>query len=478
MKTLMLQLHRPGRAKRALLDDALRRYSQCVQFLLDELRDALPPEGGKYALAALVTPEVRRGLDAFDGQPFKDSAILDFAALARGYLEGRRLDPNLPYPRAYLAPDRAERLLREAQNAYTMGKIGARACDRRMDRAIARCDVPRPIYFGRCGAHRDFCLLYHSETGRFMAKLYLLPRGLALPPRPEREEEGGWRYLRPGLPPADDLDGRRRFLLLPLSFGAAQHRDLLAAVVQPDRIRTARLLRRGTQYYLLVSMAGEAPRQPALALGLARAPGGLRYCLGTEAGFLPWNGAPTAANRIRDLALANSAQVVLEGGGRAGELLPWPEYAALGERLAYKLTFSGLPAPATVTARGLECACPRCGLRNRRSLGVPGLFVCVSCGFACPAEEVPARALASRLELYRSNRIPFQVRPAPGGMRYGNEALGFSCVLPYEDLDALCGELRRFLAAAPAFEPDGRRYGALKKLRAAPDLRKAIRIVH
>lgn len=510
-KTLTLRLYAPGRAKRALLDNAVLRYTRALELLLRLCRarvEGLSADARvtRVQAAALADAQTMRALNVYDVQPFKDSLKVDFTNTVLAYLARlRRSDGRVSYPCVRLEPDEAAALFDARLREAEAGKLPPLEAQGRIDWVCAREGRLHSLYFGRYAAQRDYCLLYAPESGRFFAKLHLLSAAQRVPAPPQERQE--LRVVAPGLPPARDDAAKRRYIIVPLAFGKRQEAMLRQALTVPRMLHTARLVRRADGAYdLVVSVevqAGPSVR-PRCTMGLARAPGGVcctvRASDGATLDERMFPTAPGAAARdtvaqrggqalfslaraAAALAVSHRAQVVLEADGGRGDGLtavpasvmpafPVWRYARLTQLLRCKLVEAGLPAPALVSGKGLFAACPRCGCVTRKNRLTAQLFICTACGYAAPAQFVASRNLAARLEKYATNKIPISVHTRPDGSRqYTNAVLGFACALPPgADEAQVCYELRLFVNEQLRLWTAGKKYAMLRKLHDASDL--------
>ncbi len=501
-RTLTLKIYRPGLRKRRIMDEALDHYARALQYLLDDCRsevEKLALSGRpvtRAALLALAGGERARRLNDFDAQPFKDSLKIDFAAVMKLYLAQRERSPRAGYPRAWLSSARFDEMLGRLIGAFDAGRVEDTAFARRLDGLVERFGRVHSLYFGRYSFRRDWCLLVDAQSGRYYAKLHLLNAAHRLP-----GETGGGdlRVVAPGLPPAIPPAGPRRYIVVPLAFGRYQLDTLEQARREPSMLHTARLVRRDGAYYLVVNVETARPAERATRsfLGVARAPAGGLLCslCGPRGGegenftIPPGPASPQRlyilAKALRGRAAAEGAQVILEadGGRRDGapdgeNLLSGAEYERLGAILDYKLPEEGLPPPVRVSANGLFYTCPECGARTRRNRPAPGLFACVECGYATPADYAASMSLARRLIRYRSDRVPLTAVRRGDALVVKNRSLGFTCELP--DFDGDYTPVYRALeklVKTSRFESDPKRYAMLRKLREAAHIRDAVRIV-
>ncbi len=468
MRTLLLKLHNPGAAKRAVLDAALDGYGEAYAALFaavyarrEELLHTRRVTANR--LAGWVRQEFGALLDGREVQPFRDSLFLD---VAMGVLGRLRLEQTMPS------------LAGKAPNL----------------------NGPRPVYFCRYDTRRSWCLLYDPAKNRFWAKLYLMnasharPVGAAGDPHLLHVGRRGGALKPHG--------SRATYLVLPLSFGAGQMEVLRQSLTQPEILRTARLIRRGDDYYLAVSVqTGERePIEPRTSLGVARAldravalavagpdgvllqaeqldcPGGRRP---------PENELNRLANAIVDRAEQHRAQVVLQNLTHAGDRLSWGEdgdqphlgcraYNRLAALLRYKLIDRGLPEPVRVSAVGLFYTCPACGHASRRNRQGRTLFLCVRCGHSAAVETLGSLNLATRLQRYQRSPLKVRVSADAGMVRFENDLLGVAFLRRQEecvgmDVKAMVLDaLRDHLAGLDLATLDRRSASVARKLAAAP----------
>lgn len=504
-KTLSLEIRDPGQRKRELMDAALLSYTRALEQLLRQCREPvleLARSGRRVTRAqvqALADKDMLRALNAYGVQPFKDSLKQDFATILLSFAaRWQKSGGRAGYPCVRLEPEEADERIRALTDACDTAALSAAELRGRLEAVLAHSGRVHPLYFGRYAAARDYCLLYDPETGRFFAKLHLLNAKNRLPPAPAGRE---LRVVAPGLPPARITADPRRFIVVPLSFGKAQREVLRQALDRPQILRTARLVRRGDVYRLVLSVevSCNACVVPQATMGVARAAPGLACTVCGKDGASPANAMLSAeggqmlfclAKEITARALAARAQVVLEANGGRGdgfvlrggvpqpEVFPAGQYMRLGRILRYKLVEAGLPPPVFVSGSGLNITCPRCGAVTHKNRLSPQMFACVSCGYASPSAFVGSRNLAVRLQKYAGNKVPVYVREENGVRRYFNDTLGFSCTVPEKDGDApVFYELSLMAKSRREAWCDGKKYAMLCKLRAAEDIRDAVRWV-
>lgn len=449
--TLQLKIYRPSAIKRKVMSQAVSRYGAALDFLLEnhwkEL-DACAREGDAAGAARLADAGSMAELNRFAVQPFKDSIKAEFSAFAR----------------SCAARHRALGSFRPLRH--------------------------RSVYFGRKSDSRDYCLLFDGE-GRFYVKMFLLNAGEGLRGyrAPQRKQ---LRCLLPGLPLSNGLTrDRRRFLICPLSFGRGAGEILRSLLESPERLGTARLVQRGEDFYLSLSVAapGGPVRQAERVMGISRGKGGVYWSVwekghpdAFEDGEIAWSDRYRTAKSLLAVAESRNARIVYEAKGcrdDGGEVvfgdqaLAWRDYVRLCETLVYKCEWLGLETPVAVAANGMHFCCPACGNRTKHSLLREDIFLCIHCGTATEVRYAASRSLACRLDYYGRRALVFSARRLPDGVEISLEAMGFHCRV--RDEDAFLEELRRFLAERREL-PGKKSRSMAQKLRSASDLKASVRL--
>ncbi|XOQ49484.1 MAG: Putative transposase [Eubacteriales bacterium] len=505
-KTLMLQIYKPTKQKKDLMDAALLRYSRAFQFLMDRYRKELEELAESKSavtqrlLFNLIDKETAQKLNDYDVQPFKDSLKIEFAAVSASYIAQKRKNPRVRYPFLFLDDTRFASEITDCIRQFDSARISPQNFAYRCSKLIGQKGNLRSLYFGRYAMNRNYCLLYDEFKDRFYAKLYLLNRKESLP-------AGNWasglclKYVWAGMPPLIPKPGSRSYIVVPLAFGKRQYADLKKALENPGLLHSARLVKREKKYYLMVNM--ECGQRDALTvvttMGVARnMSGGLHYTVCREDGEIQENGSICAApngenlfrlaNTIAGIAENNRSQVVVEANGGRNDRLPLlpgegsclsvGQYAALVKILKYKLPERGLPAPIEVSANGLFHTCPACGKRTRRNQVSAELFICIYCGYASESEWIGSESLAKRLEQYCHDKIPLTIRKTGDGLLCFNKILGFECLLPQgaADYTPVYDKLRQFLENMDGeYIGDPKKYAVWRKLFYAANLEAAVR---
>ncbi|MBW7572076.1 zinc ribbon domain-containing protein [Caproiciproducens faecalis] len=508
-KTLMLQIYKPSRHKRDLMDAALLRYSQALQFLLDRYEkeigilcetEAPVPQ---HRILKMIDKETSESLNQFGVQPFKDSLKLDFAATAATYLAQKQKNSRTGYPLAFLDAPRYSLAMEECIGLFDTGDIGTQGLEHRCSKLVGKAGKPRSVYFGRYARERDYCLLYDEFKDRFYAKLYLLNRKDSI--SGEYGNSGlSLKYVCEGSYYMNNLPGQRRYIVVPLAFGKKQLADLKQALQQPRLLHSARLVKKGNKYYLMIYMecGSGIVDETVTTMGVARnARGGLSYTVCGEGGAVLENNSISASvnqntvfylsNRIAEIAVKNGSQVILEANGGANDRIPVSaedaqhcfsvrDYASLVKTLKYKLPEKGLPPPIEVSANSLFLTCPRCGTRTRRNRVTDELFVCIHCGCATEFEWVGSENLAKKLDRYRKDKVPITIIKKEDGFLCRSQLLGFQYRLPPGAADdtSLFDELSRFLEGLRGtYIYDPKKYAVWKKLSQAANLRESVHLI-
>lgn len=467
MKTIILKLHRPSKAKQTIINEALINYSKAYQYLMEKaFADIEVLEKSAYgyngifkasSVSKWVGKELSTELNQFHIQPFKDSLKLDFGMTLAGYLQLKYHQPEVSYPLSGNAINLMEPSLADNE-----------------------IDKLRPIYFCRYDTKRNYCFLYDKANNRFYVKLYLMNHSNAKPAAEYKLSVSRLRYVHKDSNFLERGKRKETFLIVPLSFGRYQEQYLNKAVVDPDIIRTAKLYKKGADYYLAVSIdTGEAPIQKAETfLGVTR---GLKYRLnytvvdlkgmvlasGTiadhrnnpEESSLKLDQLHKAANNIVALADQYKSQVILQNLIDKGDHLSWRsqngdeqypackcrEYNQLTRILEYKLPEHGLPKAIKVSSVDIFHRCHGCGYHSKQNRFSKDLFLCTKCGATMNIEQLGSLNLAGKLLKYHSSRLKIKAIKSPEGVTFTNKVLGLVFFMSYQDYqpERLIDEIHR-----------------------------------
>lgn len=485
-KTLMLKIFKPTKAKQKIMDDAICRYSQALQFLLQKYRGDLisiarsDQTVSRSVLLKLIEKETLKQLNQYGVEPFKDSIKIEFAALSAIYITQFRKNRKVRFPCVF----------REAlqTDQHKGGKM-------------------HPLYFGRYAENRDYCLMVDSNTGRYYAKLYLLNAKNKISAG-EAQGKLQLNYLSENSRSYLQQSDSRRFIIVPLAFGKRQLEELNRLQEYPKLARTARLKKVNGEYYLLVNIACESKKVEVLTrMGIARsADGGLHYTVCTdsgdevlESGFINPETSDcqklyVLAKNIVRICRRHFPQVIVESGGgkndrlilkreRSPEKKPLPltitEYTKFVKILSYKLAEEGLPQPIALSANRLFTTCPACSVVSQKSRISPELFVCVECGYASDVGELGSMNLIRRLRQYKNDSVPVVLTRSRDKIIFTNRILGFEFTLPTnsQSFEPLYYEINRMVHAPFKEKIDSPKYAIIKKLKSAPNIAEAIRIM-
>jgi len=454
LRTIVLKIYKPGREKKRILDEAIYNYSEAFRFLLDRARREIAVIGGSYRLASgpyragalmkWVDRDLSEELDRFKVQPFKDSLKFELGMVLAGYLN--------------------------------LMETGA---DARLPRAEGSAE--RPVYFCRYDTRRSYCLLYDREKNRYWAKLYLLNKDAAR--TTDIKTYGGNRleYVCEGSGAFECNRRKVNYIIVPLSFGKYQERFLRDALIDPKTLRTARLMKRGKDYYLAVSI--DTGKAEALAaetyMGVGRGlDNSLVYTTVDKngdiigSGPIPGTGGPggraaslhelhKAANNITEIAQKNKSQVIVQNLEKIGDEIRWSDsggnecrpvydrrtYIRLAELLDYKLAGMGLPSPVRVSSSDIFYRCFDCGFYSKKNRFSRDMFICTKCGATMGIEELGSLNLARKLIRYGKSRIKVKVAVTPGGARFTSKLIGLDCFIPHDENqpEVLRQEIQRLL---------------------------------
>ncbi len=445
-KSITLKIHQPSSLKRKIMDEAISRYTQALQYMLDSAhpevealltgmsREQLAPS----ALRALLSSNLLNELNRFQVEPFKDSLKMDFMSMLEGYTKRALKNTRAVYPRVF-ADDRAleERLEYLEDAVHKSGSQKHRASQDFL-KVLMKYNTCNSVYFCRCSDIRDYCLLYNPDKKRYYAKLYLLNRKDPLKHKPFHSSESKLQVLGGKCGCLKHTARPERYILVPLSFGKRQQELLEKAREDVSMLRTARLVKREGEYYLIVSVAvtPSEEREITHEAGFSRGRDGrFLYTVCNLKGepvvqsSLPYSADKSAfqgssmeelhklSNAISGVAGSYGAQVVLES---------YPQYNRLADLLSYKLQLEGLPPPVRVSPFGLSHTCPRCGCNCRGNSFMGDVFICTACGFGTGLSMLPSYNLALRLGKYRQDKVRFRLVKAGDKRLLVNRMMGLS----------------------------------------------------
>lgn len=500
-KTVTLQIYRPSRIKRELLDTAMTNYTKALNWLLAQYKDEIMrfAESKKSVnsteLLKLPEKSALKQLNDFNVQPFKDSIKKEFASIASAYIAQVRRG-NAGYPVITISNEEFEEKIRCLIENYTFGNISNKQFIKAENALISRLNRLHMIYFGRYSQNRDYCLLYDQNKQHYFVKVYLLNQSNKLKITKKNESSADLRYIAPGLPAVEPAKSYARYIILPLAFGKSQKKQLERALIKPSILHTARIVKKDNKYYLLLNIESEQKQKikAETTMGIARSANGLHYTIpGKTSGTIEARSSEnlnlySISAKILRYAVEYSSQVILEAGGgksdrvmQSKRLAPFSvtDYSRLSAILAYKLPEAGLPTPIEVSANGLYDTCPRCGCKTRKNRIDDEIFACIDCGYAAPIEDIGSLGLALRLNKYKKDRIPIYVEKREGSVRYYNHNLNFEIYLSESnsDLSELYYELALLARSTEHFFVNPKNFSLLKKLRDAENISDVIRFV-
>lgn len=525
IKTIALKLRSPGAQKRAVIEYAMRNYARAFQRLLDVCGSNIKKFEGELkkrpaitasALNALIPQGTLSALNEYGVQPFKDSLKKDFAVTIAAYLALKKRRKYMPYPVVRIEPRRYDELFAEASERFESGEMSKREFSHEIDRMLSKLEAKKSVYFGRYDRLREYCLLYDEKKDRYFAKMYLL---CSTEKRPTSSTGGKLMYICEGGGYIEPQRVKERYIVAPLEFGEYQREILERARSNPSILKTARLVERSGEYYLMVNVECECAEEISAenTMGVARAVTGcLHYTVCAPDGVVIESGGistqarsgpeallHTLANEVTSIALRTRSQVIMNSLSERGDSLYGREeagkyslsgsqYNALSRILQYKLRLGGLKKPALVSPNSVFFNCPSCNMRSKDNRALKDVFMCVNCGYSAPVEEVGSMNLARRLEFYKNNRIKFSLSILDGRPTIYNRSLGFTYSPEKDGFDPIgffegfyegfYSELEGFINAATLSlnrrNPGSvRKFGMLLKLKNADKLQDVIEIV-
>lgn len=439
LRTIHLKLHKPGAAKRNIINKAFLNYNNAYNYLLgkayseiDIIEERCRSKKGTYSTLGLskwIDSDLSAEINRFDIQPFKDSLKLDFGMTLASYFVQKKNNPQMPYPGFKNEP-------------VTLG------------------EKLRPIYFCRYDTKRCFCLLHDAVNQKFFAKLFLMNTRNGKDRR-SHEFNRELNYISKKPEKAKALK-KETFIIVPLSFGKWQLDFLLQAVEKPEMLRTARLINKNNEYYLSLSI--DLPEDDKIEtntfLGVSRGmESAVNYTAVDEQGHLLLNGTfycrnsenqserkkemYKLASEIVNLAVKNKSMVVLQNLTGKGDKLSWTDegktvkpvfgckqYNDLVRILDYKLPQKGLPPPAKVSSVDIFHSCSVCGSNTKKNRFSKTLFICTTCGLSSSLDSLGSLNLSTKLIRYKNTPFKLKARRTMEGMYLQNELIGLDFFVP------------------------------------------------
>lgn len=500
MKTICLKLHDPSRAKRIIIEEAMASYTEAFNHLLKEAAGESDDVWTKYLdvlgryrgvkVSKWVDSRRSSELNRFNCEPFKDSLKMDFGATFSGFLNLRRINREAGYPGVSNEPDKDETL--------------------------------RPILFCRYSEIRDYCLLYDKDNDKFYVKMYMLNSKSELKRAVNASKDKKLYYISKDGKAVRNSTRKERFIIVPLSFGKWQEEYLKAGIENPDIFKTARLIKKGNNFYLYINLKLETPAliRPLTYLGVCRSLKNQAYLTLTdmegnfiksspvnlyenkkEAASVPLDiRLHIIANYIIKNARRNKSQIVVENLSDKGDMLHWKgkdgrEYSPylsasnfrkLSSLLKYKAEASGLPAPIQVSPVGVFYTCPQCGLNNKNNRLSYNMFLCTACGKAGTLDELGSLNVARRVIKYNNDTIKIEAQPGNGEILFKHDILDFSCILK-NDADIMKNLEAELISLTKAYENEekyladdrenNKKYSMIKKLINRPNILDSIQII-
>ncbi len=442
MKTITLKLYQPSKVKQEILDEAILHYNQAYDYLLgraqydlESIKKNFINKNGTYLGASIskwVDKNLNKELNQYQVQPFKDSLKLDLGMTLAGFLNLSLMKSMVAYPDS---------------------------------------NRPRPIYFCRYDNKRNYCLLYDQLKDKYYVKLYLMNYSHARLAAGRGESK--LYYIHKDNTPLERERKKETFLILPLSFGKYQEQFLKQAKSEPNVLKTAKLFKRGKEYYLAISIENKAKEHlpTDTFMGVSRGlTNKLNYTVVDKEGHCLAAGAVVeqdspnelhiAANHIVNIAKKYKAQVIMQNLSRGSDSIVWREdsnvsapayqyglYHKLKIILEYKLREQGLPAPIKVSSIDVFQRCPDCGMSSRQNRFSKGRFLCTRCGFTMEADALGSLNLSRKLIRYQKSKIKIKICETAEGILFTNKLIGLHYFATHSKfvLEELREELQRII---------------------------------
>lgn len=531
MRTITLKLHHPSRRKAKVIDEAMLAYSRAYQYLLDKAYEEIEhiennyrDENGGFRAVSIskwIDRELAKELNSFGIEPFKDSLKIDFSMTLASFLTLKNMQNEVSYPIAFVPDAKWREYNDRALEELEQGIKSPGAYMKEIRKLSQKCDVLKPIFFCRYALNRDYCLLYDEAKNRYYVKLYMM--NVKSDRRKELNTDTGMelKYIHRNGEILEKSHRRERFILVPLEFGKWQEEFLKMSIEQPEMLKTARLLKKGNNYYISINMdIGEKERVKTESyLGLARGlknavhftvvdrKGEMRVSgvvrtpeMSGSSKFLAQDVIHSIANEIVSIASQNKSQVIMQAFIDKGDRLQWVgednekympvlnyrSYNKLLTILEYKLDGVGLPPPVKVSPVGVFYTCPNCGLHAVRNRFSRDMFICVECGTTMDIESVGSLNIARKLIKYSTGLLKVKVEKSSLGVRFINKDLGldFSPSNPMDCLEEFAYEIKKIIDdfyesinTMPKDRAFKKKYSLIKLIEDESDLTKLIEIV-
>lgn len=227
LRTIVLKLHKPGKGKQMLLDEAVTNYNEAFRFLLrkayadlDEIQERFSGNSSRFTTITLskwINKETLQELNKYDVQPFKDSLKLDFGMTLANYLRLSEVEPEVGFPGMRGIARRAN----GTANSTSSGNTGSSTVSKTASSSGSSTVSSgfRPLYFCRYDVKRCYSLLYDREKNRYYAKLYLANSRNARTVPDCIERSGRLVYIHKEGRTLENGRKKEPFIIVPLSFG-------------------------------------------------------------------------------------------------------------------------------------------------------------------------------------------------------------------------------------------------------------------
>lgn len=514
MRTIKLKIYSPSIRKREIMDEAMLNYSMAFQFLLNSAEGDIgriekdyKDKKGKYnelSVFKWISSDLSKELNKFNVEPFKDSLKLDFSAVIAGYLNLKRIKKQANYPVVYITKKEFEEKYINLLDQIKEGK-DTDWCENQIEKYMKKSNNYKSVLFSRYDTKRNYCLLYDKTSDRYFAKLYLLNAKSDKRRRPDLKNTRELTIINKNHELMEPNNRKQSFLILPLSFGKWQEGYLKQALVNPEILKGARLVKQGNDYYLSVSVdiKNPEPVKTVTYMGVSR---GLKsdicYSVVDEKGCEIVSGKlknkqiHCIANALVEIAYKNKSQIIMHKHFKRGDKLTWTDgervitpsfscsdYNKLYGILKYKLVEYGLPQPVKVSCRGIYNTCPKCGLNSSKNRYSNDIIICISCGFADNIEHTGSLNTAKMLIIYKKSKITLSAKKIDGKINFVNQDLDleFCPSNPYDCREEFKQELKNiskqlYKGESIKDKKYNKKYSLFKKIESIDDITNHIDI--
>lgn len=525
MRTIVLKIYNPSKRKKNIMDEALLNYSKAFQYLLDRAYDDLEyieknfrDDSGKYRanhITGWIDKKLSKELNKLCIEPFKDSLKVDFSATLAGFLNLKTANIEVSYPSSFISHEEIDEEYEKILSTFIKAETpdSPHEFNKKINKLTGKVDNLRSIFFCRYSKNRNYNLLYNPKNHKYYAKIYLMNSKNENRKEISNSTDNILIYIDKDGGTLSEKNGKKCFLLFPLSFGRWQESYLKKALEHPEIIKTARLIKRNNEYYLSVNILGYAAPKIEIEnyMGVCRGIDNVinysvvdKYAnLLSEGHFnidkknCEKNALYKIASGIIGIAGEKSCRIIMtrflkftdgiiiKEDKESKPLLNSGQYYKLYKIIEYKVQEYGLPPPVRVSSFGVFNTCPRCGENCKSNRLSSSTLICTKCGMTMNIERLGSLNLARRLIKYNSDTIKIEVQNTGEGIKFINKDIELELLPkdPFNCADEFRVQIDKIIKdfyynkAAEAEKPGfKKKFSLIKKLEEHKDIFEVIRI--